>query len=105
MPNAKVSIKWPTVASINKRLRGLREIEERIVKSRPEPYYGKFEGTWLKRKMLVPPKSNTVEGKKWMEMRLAIGVLTNETQELLTLTRQVQREAKKNVTAVPLAGK
>jgi hypothetical protein len=101
MNQTKVSIQMPTQASILRRLNGLREIERRVVASRPEPFYGIFKPghyktvkgslVWTPGKQLKPPMSQTPAGKKWMEMRSAIDQLVTESEGLLTLTRSFAR--------------
>jgi hypothetical protein len=101
MAAPKVSIKWPSVASLERRLKGLAEIERRVVNSRPEPFYGTFSqkksdltGTmvWA----YEAGKQDTVEGKNWRRMNLAINQLKSETEKILTMVRQQAKvEAKK----------
>jgi hypothetical protein len=87
MTAPKVSIKMPSQRSILQRIKGLREIEARVINSRPEPFYGEWTGV----KLVKPPKCAAPEGKKWTQMRFAVQELVQESEDLLTLTRSFAR--------------
>lgn len=91
MTQPTVSIKWPSQASVSRRLKGLKEIQARVVNSRPEPFYGAWD--YKKGKWRAKPKSMTPQGDKWKAMNLAISQLVMEAEDLL---KMVQQNASKN---------
>jgi hypothetical protein len=109
MRQPKTSIKWPSKASIERRIKGLREIESRVVTSRPEPWWG--EGKWVKGLQGwflqwedgKTPKWDTPEGQKWSEMRAAIQQLIREAEDLLTMIPKRARVAKQSTNQVEAA--
>jgi hypothetical protein len=98
MARVQTSIKWPSQASIRQRLKGLREIEARVVNGKPEPWWGvlKWKGARLVREVA---KSGTPEGEKWTEMNQAVKMLIKETEDTLTFLQRHAKVAKSKKTA------
>jgi hypothetical protein len=109
MRQPKTSIKWPSKASIERRIKGLRELESRVVTSRPEPWWG--EGEWVKMNGFwvhqwvdgKKAKWEEPEGQKWSEMRMAISQLIHESEDLLTMIPKRARVAKQSTNQAEAA--
>jgi hypothetical protein len=99
MARVQTSIKLPSQTSIRKRLKGLREIQKRVINGQPQPWWGPL--TWKGSNLAYVGcgKSNTPEGIKWTEMNQAVSMLIKETEDTLTFLQRHAKVAKSKKTA------